>query len=181
MLFPSKTQEWLSEAHFKTITTMVGLNIARDDADFGFDAYLSEPWQQNGRYFPGTKFLAVQLKSVVGAKIDDDEVHYRLKLRAYDILRDTAFSFPALLVLFVLPPDNQKLWVSSSEHGMTINASAYWHSLKGAPQHKPDGQPANTTVPIAIPRHQQFTVAGLLHIWQQFNTDLDFSAPRSPK
>jgi len=168
MLPNSKTQEWLSEANFKTVTTMAGLNIARDDGDFGFDGYLSEPWARDGSVFPGTGFIAIQIKSVTGARVTEEFVTYRLKLRAYDILRDTSFSFPSLLILFVLPSSNTSEWVTCQEDTTSINGAAYWHDLKGMRKHETKTNYADAKVTIKIPRSQQFSIAGANSLWNSF-------------
>lgn len=178
MLPQSKTQEWLSEANFKTITTMAGLNIARDEGDFGFDGYLSEPWARNGSILPGTGFIGIQIKSIVGATITKEFVSYRLKLRTYDILRDTRFSFPTLLILFVLPNPSASAWVSFQENATSINGVAYWYNLRGMPKHETKTSYANARVTIKIPRSQQFNVDSATSLWKSFQKGKPFPTAR---
>ena len=103
---------------------------------------------------PGA-FLDVQLNSTACAAVRDDVVAYDLEVRAYDILRQENANRPRILVVLVLPEDENE-WLSQTEDVLMPRRCAYWMSLRGA------GPPtAQTTVRNTIPRADVFSVRSL--------------------
>jgi hypothetical protein len=177
MLPESMRQERLSVAYFHAVLATCGVNFSRDACDLGMDYYLNVPRYVGGRFVPGTDILGIQLKSTRQATVGEEVVSYRLDLRAYDILRATDVSYPALLVLLVLPTDPH-MWVTATEKRLVLRHCAYWVSLRGAKERRPPGRAKSPKVSIEIPRTHQFTVRGLKQIMRRFEAGDDMNSPR---
>jgi hypothetical protein len=152
--------EQLSFAYAQAVAAVCGCRWARPELDYGIDLSLRQVRWQRGRWWEAGIPLDIQLKSEAGATVTPTHVVHDLKAEAYDILRRSTRSSPAILVLLVLPA-NQTDWIDHSEDRLELRKCAYWLSLRG--------QPASTnkaTVRVHIPRANQFTPAALQRIME---------------
>jgi hypothetical protein len=111
--------------------------------------------------------LHLQLKSIAGATLTATEIVYDLKADAYDSLRRSTRSSPAILVLLTLP-GNREEWLNHTEERLELRGCAYWLSLRGYPV-----RPNTSTVRIRIPRVNQFTPAALARIMEAIRRQED--------
>jgi hypothetical protein len=120
--------------------------------DFGIDMYLRSVTERAGQYIDTGDQIDLQVKSSSLASVTETEVVHDLEVRAYDVLRPSRPRCPRLLVLLVLPDDEQH-WISQSPDELIIRHCAYWHSLRGA-------EAATTTrkIRITIPKANVFSV-----------------------
>jgi Domain of unknown function (DUF4365) len=82
-------------------------------------------------------------------------VIYDLAVANYNDLRMEEAGTPRILVLLVMPDDEER-WIEQTEEMLLLRHCAYWVSLKGMPA------TSNTkTVRISVPRVNVFSVNGL--------------------
>jgi len=128
--------------------------------DFGIDLYLRAVTVEDGHYYDTGPQLDVQLKSTTRAQVRSAEVIHDLDVRAYNVLRQELVpGWPRVLVLLVLPED-EALWLTQSVEELILRRCAYWVSLRGA-----EAVPAHTTTRIALPCQNVFSVEGLTEIF----------------
>lgn len=97
----------------------------------------------------------VQLKSCSRELTDDGgRLSYPLPRRQYDKLRATDRMAPIVLVLFMLP-QNQEEWLTLDEASMISRKCAYWVSLYGAPRAEVD------TPTIYVPKANLVSIDGM--------------------
>jgi hypothetical protein len=101
--------------------------------------------------------LDIQLKCKLG-RPDGDPIRYPLRVSDYEGLRHVDYSTPRILVV-VFVPDEVDLWTSHTEEGLLLSYCGYWVSLHGAAETL-----STTSVTVALPRANTFSVAGLLSI-----------------
>src|SRR5262245_35539033 len=91
--------EQLSRAYVQAVAATCGCTCARPEPDYGLDLTLRRVRRQRNGYGPRGRSLDLQLKSTTVVDLTDSEVIYDLPVRAYNLLRRSTKSAPALLVL----------------------------------------------------------------------------------
>ena len=107
--------------------------------------------QTGSRHQDAKVVLDLQLRSTTRANVSDREVRYDLDVRTYAYLREPSL-IRSLLVVLVLP-DDEALWLSQSSDELLVRHCAYWFSLRGA-----EPVTATSGVRINLPRSQVFSV-----------------------
>jgi hypothetical protein len=152
-LLPSNLQqEWLSRAYVQAVAARAGVITSKPDPDLGIDLCLRAVRREANQYQDAGVQLDLQLRSTTRASVTDTEVRYDLDVRTYNYLRQASALCPRLLVVLVLPED-EALWLSQSPEELVLRHCAYWMSLVGA-----EPTPATSSVRITIPRSQAFSV-----------------------
>lgn len=90
----------------------------------------------------------VQLKATSSPTWSADGLHFRLKRKNYDDLRDQR-TVSAILVVFELPANAQE-WMECNAEQLIMRRCAWWEWLSGYPEIKGESKI------IVIPRSQQF-------------------------
>lgn len=155
MLTRNHRQEALSRAYVQAIVAQAGLSYSVPSIDYGIDLSIRAIEVRGNRRTDASIQLDVQLKSTTRAVVGGDHLSYDLSVRDYDNLRDTRPRCPRIVVVLVLPAD-EALWVSQSPAELTIRHCAYWRSLQGLP-----AVPASRTTRIEIPVANVFSVEAL--------------------
>jgi hypothetical protein len=91
-----------------------------------------------------------QLKCTKITFKDDGFLHFPLKIKNYNDLRGTNQAFPIYLVVLCVP-ENEEDWVEVKQEELLLRYSAYWVSLKDAPQVK-----NKKSVTLKISKKQKF-------------------------
>ena len=103
--------------------------------------------------------LDVQVKATATDCVGPEVVRFALDIKNYDELRGNNFVVPRILVVVVMPPDVTD-WMEHDEVRLALRRCGYWISLHGYPD------TTNTSsITIAIPRGQVFSVQALDHIF----------------
>jgi hypothetical protein len=98
--------------------------------------------------------IDIQLKATTRPALSPDRFPFPLPVKNYNDLRLESL-VPRLLVVLLLPQNNG-LWLEQTEEQMISRHCAYWSSLLGEPE------TSNTrTVTVQMSRSRQFTVDGL--------------------
>jgi Domain of unknown function (DUF4365) len=154
VLTQNHRQEGLCRAYVHAVAALAGVSTSIPMPDYGID--LSIRWisqRETQRHDAGVQ-LDLQLRSTTRAIVSGTEVHFDLDVRTYQSLR-TDPRIPRILVVLVLPED-ERLWLHQTIDELVVRHCAYWHSLRGAAP-----STASSSVRIAIPRRQMFTVEAL--------------------
>lgn len=144
-------KENLGRAYVRTVIASVGLNCSTDENDYGLDGTIKGVSERNGRYHNNGFSIEYQLKSSWDVTFEDDVLVYDLESKNYNDLVLWEGTCPAILILFVLPREEEQ-WVDFSAEGLTIHNCAWWCSLEGQ-------QPTDNkdTKRIRIPLKQVFS------------------------
>lgn len=86
----------------------------------------------------------------------DGNIHFALKMKNYDDLRDPKVLVPRLLICVLLPSDDPSSWLEHSEENLSVMKCGYWESLKDLPPKE-----NSHTVTVQIPKTQIFNVESL--------------------
>lgn len=105
--------------------------------------------------------LAPQAKCTAQNLLKNGAIAFPRPLKNYNALRKTKLGVPGILVVHLVPPDQQN-WVLHSEDEMAVRQRSYWLSLKG--------MPVTTNVEsviVQIPKTNVFNPAALLDIMER--------------
>jgi hypothetical protein len=119
--------------------------------DYGVDLSLRDIEQRGPRHRDTRLQVDLQLRSTTRARVSDTHVSYDLDVQTYAYLREPSV-IRSLLVVLVLP-DDEALWLSQSPDELLVRHCAYWFSLRGA-----EPVTATSSVRINLPRSQVFSV-----------------------
>lgn len=144
-------KENLGQAYVRTVVATVGYNLSKDENDFGLDGTIKDVAVRGNRYYNNGFGIEYQLKSTWDVAIEGNELVYDLESKNYNDLATWEGAVPAILILFVLPRDENE-WVDFSREGLTIHNCAWWCSLAGQPATQNE-----TTKRIRIPIDQVFS------------------------
>ncbi len=159
-------KESLGQAYVRTIVAKAGFNIAVSEHDYGIDGSIKDVKEiRAGRYFETGIGINFQLKSSSNITFEDDFLVYDLESKAYNDLVYEDTVFPNILILFVMPPDENE-WVSVERERLQIKQFALWHSLKGLPQTDNDARKR-----IRIPLGQILTPDNLSSLMDKVKGD----------
>jgi hypothetical protein len=161
VLTQAHRQEALSRAYIAVIAARCGFNCSYRAFDYGVDTAIHEIREREGRYSETGITLDVQAKSTIGVIVTTTHIQYDLDVLAYNDLRNPPLGNPRILVLLVLP-DEEDNWTDQSEDRLEIRHCAYWMSLTRMPATK-----NKRTIRISIPRANIFSVAALAGLMER--------------
>ncbi len=149
-------KESLGQAYVRAVVAKAGFNIAVSEHDYGVDGLIKDVADRGGRYFETGFGINFQLKSSVDVVFEDGFVVYDLESKNYNDLVYETTMLPNILVLFVLPHDEQ-LWLNVDREHLSIRHCAWWCSLAGlAPTQNSESKR------IRIPIEQVFDPSNLI-------------------
>jgi hypothetical protein len=133
MMTREHRQEAFSRAYVHAVAAQAGVLCSKPDPDYGIDLSLREVEVRGRRLWDTGVQVDLQLKSTTRASITATEVTHDLEVAAYNNLRVVPKGAPRILVLVVLP-DNEEEWLNQSASELCMRRCAYWTSLEGAPE-----------------------------------------------
>ena len=105
--------------------------------------------------------LAPQAKCTAQNLLKNGAIAFPLPLKNYNDLRKTKLGVPGILVVHLVPPDQQN-WVLHSEDEMAVRQCSYWLSQKGMPE------TTNVeSVTVQIPKPNVFNPAAILEVLER--------------
>lgn len=161
MLTRNHRQEGLSRAYVQAVAAQAGVVCSRPEPDYGIDLSLRLVEIRGQRHRDVSVQLDLQLRSTARAAVGAAEITYDLDVVTYDDLREQRGGCPSILVLLVMP-DEEDRWLSQSAEELTIRHCAYWLSLRGAP-----ARPSSSTLRVTIPVANMFTPAVVRDLLQR--------------
>jgi hypothetical protein len=161
MMTQGHRQEALCRAYVQAVAAKAGLLLSRPEPDYGIDLSLRMVEIRGRHHLDTSVQVDLQLKSTMQASVTDSAVKYDLEVDAYEYLRRSEPFCPRILVVLVLPADEDE-WVKQSPEELTIRQCAYWLSLTGAP-----ATTATKTIRVAIPPENVFSVQAVQALLQR--------------
>ncbi len=158
MLPRNLRQEAMARAYVQAVAARAGLIATAPAADFGIDLCLHSVESRGRRWGPGPVQVDLQLKSTTRAHLRGEHLYYDLDVKNYDDLRSPAPMCPRLLVVLVLPEQEEE-WLHQTAEELTLRRCAYWLWLAGA-----DATTATTTVRVQVPLAQVFSVESMQNL-----------------
>jgi hypothetical protein len=167
LLTRNHRQEALCRAYVQAIAARCGMSFSLPQTDYGIDLTLNDIEIAGGhRSESGTK-LDVQAKSTTESSERAGNVYYDLEATAYDMLRRIVRGPHRILVVLLLPRDEQ-MWTTQTEEQLILRRCAFWLSLRGqaALQNR-------RSVRVQIPRAKVFSVEALRAIMNRIKAGED--------
>jgi hypothetical protein len=128
------------------------------DFDYGLDVTVNHIRQRQGRRVESGFRLDIQAKSTTQATVTEAQVVYDLEVKAYEDLRDPEVECPRVLVLLVLP-EEEEAWLTLSEEHLLLRRCVYWLNLRGEPP-----TTNKEKVRVYLPRANVFSAEALQQI-----------------
>ena len=100
--------------------------------------------------------LDIQMKATASPKVRYDGLHFRLKRKNYDDLREDR-AVPLILVIVELPIEDSQ-WIDITTKMLVLRKRAWWASLKG------EGPIAGASRTIVVPKDQNLDVNVLIDL-----------------
>ncbi len=142
-------KEGLSRAYTLAVAHKAGFNCSKPEYDYGIDGTIKDiQIIRPGRYLDCGFGIDYQLKSTVNVELEEEYIKYDLEAKTYNDLILEDVGTPRILILFVLP-NEQNQWLNISSDQTVLKNCAWWYSLKGMPPTKNDN-----TIRIRIPSKQ---------------------------
>jgi hypothetical protein len=162
LLTRNHRQEALCRAYVHAVAALAGVGTSVPMPDYGVDLSLRNIEQRGARHLDGRLQLDLQLRSTTRANVTDTHVGYDLDVQTYEFLRELS-QIRCLLVVLLLPED-EALWVSQSLEELVVRHCACWHSLRGA-----GPTTATSSIRVAISRSQVFSAQALRGIMNRLS------------
>jgi hypothetical protein len=148
-------QEAISRSYIQAVAGRCGMSCSFRDFDYGIDVTLHHIRRRGKRHYESRFKLDIQAKSTTAGQLMPEHVVYELSVTAHEDLRDPTAGTPRILVVLVLPEDEEN-WTSQTEEALLLRQAAYWLSLCGQP-----ATGNRKSVQVHLPRGNLFTVASL--------------------
>lgn len=155
MITKNHRQEILSWAYVRSIAARCGFVCSVPELDYGIDLTIHDVFREEDAVAESGNKIDAQLKSSSAAVLTDTTVLYDLEVDGYNVLRKSGVLVPRLLVVHVLPADEDD-WTVQSEEVLGLRRCAYWLNLLGMPATK-----NKRTIRLTIPRANVFSVVAL--------------------
>jgi hypothetical protein len=153
-----KAQFSLAYAH--AVATVAGFKMGRWEVDD--DSVDFTIGQSGGDGTVRSPRLDIQLKCTERDVLRPDGVHFPLKRKNYDDLRQTELMVPKILVVLLVPERRSEWLTEIPEQQICLHRFAWWASLAGA-----DERVGVETPTVVLPRAQLFNPESLKAIMQK--------------
>lgn len=151
----SHMKERLSAAYVQAVAARAGIKLFGDDVtEYGIDGYFQRIRRlPDGGYKEGGAIIQCQVKATTTSFIQNNEIIYDMKVRAYNKLVDVREDDPpTFLILFRVPSeDDIDSWLTLDDNQLTLKRCCYWQYITGPPSSNKEWQR------IKIPIQQRFT------------------------
>jgi len=169
------TEEHIKEAislrYIELIAAYNGYKTSSSYPDYGTDLDVIEVGyrieNEHKRYSNTGRELKFQLKATtVNSVLDETEIiKYDLEAKSFnDLIERKDTPYPLFLVLFVLPTDEKKEWVSISDDELIAKKCAYWY----VPDSKEVATSNATKKRISISKNNLFKLDTLNQLFENF-------------
>ena len=156
----SQQKEQFSIAFAHAVATVAGFKLYKSDVDDeSVDVGIAE---SGGNGTARSPRIEAQLKCSEMELLKTDGVHFQLKRKNYDDLRDANLMVPKILVVLLVPTDLGDWLTEIAASQITLKRHAWWVSLAGEPERAGVDSPT-----VILPRAQQFNPNSLRSIMQK--------------
>jgi hypothetical protein len=150
----NQQKEQFSIAYVHAVAAVAGLKVSRPEVDDeSVDVTVG---QSGGAGTIRSPRLDVQLKCTERDVLRDDGVHFPLKRKNYDDLRNSNVMVPRILVVLLVPDDVGRWLTHVPEQSLCLHRCAWWISLARA-----DERPDVDAPTVIVPRKNTFSVDSL--------------------
>lgn len=155
-------EESISLAHVYAIAGKARMIIEKPNFDYGVDGRFASVVKYKNKLIQDGVTLPFQLKATKTIKDTDpnsDSVPYSMKREAYDRLwqrNNNGFDLPQILLVCQLATE-EKHWVSSEIHQLTLQKCCYFHKFLNMPE-------APSTLTIFLERKNLLTPDSLIEL-----------------
>lgn len=157
-MYLNDQKEDFSEAYVRAVAAASGFAVDRPRRDIDSVDLQIRASRKDARIGRAVG-LALQLKCTANSPPQDKPLTHELKIKNYDELRLTSQSFLPIILVLVLVPKDETLWLDQTPERMMMMHCAYWKNLRGEKQRQ------NTaSVTVEIDRKQLFTRSVLIDI-----------------
>ncbi len=154
----NQQKEQFSKAYVRDVASVAGYSIYESDVDD--DSVDISIAQTGGNGTTRSPKLDIQLKCTEMNIMQDDGLHYPLKIKNYNDLRGENFLVPRMLVV-VLVPDDLDDWLEQTADQLIMKHCGYWKSLRTEPE-----TDNTTSVTVVVSKDYIFNVDSLRNIMQ---------------
>ncbi len=121
--------EQLSFAYVRALAAALGFEVHEYKPDiFGVDLTLTAKGSRGPVSCPS---LGLQVKANTRESLlYEDGIHYPLKVRTYNDLRDEHVASPRILVVVLVPKEDTE-WIRQNQDELAMRKCGYWISLAG--------------------------------------------------
>ncbi len=155
MLSQNDIKEELSHAYVHAVASACAFGFDRPTKDRdSVDVVLAAKGRLDLASVLMSPRLDLQLKATCDFNESNGELSFRLKKKNYDELRLTDLMVPRILVVLILPSD-QDQWLDVNADQLVARRCAFWCNLKGMPEITTE------TTTIKIPTANLFDVTTL--------------------
>lgn len=155
-------KEKLGMSYLNAIAACAGMTMSVPDFDYGIDGTFNDLKKcvrgEKTRYVESGFKIDFQLKSTVNIIPKQGIFKYDLEVKNYKDLIEEDVGTTRILILFVLPKDEEQ-WIKVSSKETIIKRAAWWCSLKGT-----EKTSNKNRVRIEIPDNQILTPVELKRI-----------------
>ena len=148
----TQCMEMFNEGYLFALAAQVGINHSKKRVDNDSIDLTFEGWGYGGLICDPK--ISMQLKCTSQDLRVGNEIHFSLKRKNYDDLRETKLGTPRYLAVLEVPKEMNE-WTQHMDTGMLLASRCYWASLRGAPA----VDQANITV--VVPLSQRLTSESL--------------------
>ena len=117
--------EQFSLAYIRAVAAQAGYQVTRDETDVGLDGMFKGDTGRRPR-------MEFQAKSTRANIRHGDNLHFRLPVSNYNILRDANATLPSILIVVLIPNEIEQ-WTNQTDEQLCLRHCAYWLSLEGEP------------------------------------------------
>lgn len=135
---PNTSKEWISVALLEGFCAQAELNTAQIRWDDGIDLQVGSTKPLVKGNDPGAIFISLQLKCTSAPVYSAGSLHFPLRRKTYDRLRNPKAVHDHYLVVYVVPKP-RKDWIISQPKCSQFQDVAYYLNLRGLPA-LPKGQ-----------------------------------------
>lgn len=150
----NQRKEQFTVAYIHAIASVAGYTIYKPDVDDDSVDVGIAASRGTGSKIHAPR-LELQLKCTAQHIVRDDYLHFPLKQKNYDDLRDPSLAVPRILVV-MLVPNNLDDWVIQTKEALLMRHCCYWYSLRSFPE-----RGLRKSIPLKIPCTQILTVEAL--------------------
>jgi len=145
----NQQKEQFSLAYLHVVATAAGFKLSDPRVDDeSVDVMVG---QSGGEGTVRSPLLAVQLKCTERDVLREDGVHFQLKRKNYDDLRDPDVMVPRILVVMLVPEDTSEWLNDVPEEKLCLRRCAWWMPLVGEDERLGVESPS-----VVLPRQNLF-------------------------
>lgn len=167
----NQIKEAISVNYIQTIANRIGYKIAPRSKDHGVDISVIQVDKINSRgkvrYIDSGRTLECQLKATTekGVTRVNGFIKYVLEVKTYNDLIYRLKTYPPLVLILFILPDDEKDWIACKPDELIIRKHAYWY----IPDLKAQTSDNVSSITISIPDNQKIDDKTFSYLFKVLN------------